>query len=139
MTYQLKQTISLNFTLPVDIIQYLIEDDPPQPEGKRGVPWLIQLHPSLHEKAIEVVKSNYPSKTAFVRLAVCKQLIYERMLDEETENLKIDNRKFRNKIHSLQSDGERLAENYYDLLRDFRQLKKEKEKLEKQTTEQKPQ
>ena len=53
------------------------------------------------------------------------------MLDEETENLKIDNRKLRNRIGDLEHSGEKISEDYFRLLAIFRQLKKEKEQQNK--------
>jgi hypothetical protein len=110
-------------------IRILCEDNPPQQDRKRGVSWLISLHPSLHKKAIEVAKANYPSKTAFIRFAVLRQLTAEIYLDEKTTDLLIDNRKLRNRIAEKESDNERLTENYYDLLAKFRHLKAEYQQL----------
>ena len=110
-------------------IRILCEDNPPQQDGKRGVLWLIQLHPSLHKKAIDAAKANYPSKTAFIRFADLRQLTAEIYLDEKTKDLLIDNRKLRNSIAEKESDNERLAENYYDLLAKFRHLKSDYQHL----------
>lgn len=119
-------------------IHYLTEDEQPQQnEKKRSVLWVVSLHPSLHKKALELARSNYPSKSSLVRYAVTRQLTAEIYMDEKTKDLLIENKDLRRIIRTLNADVREFAEKYFDLLSRFRDLKKVNAQLKKEREEQK--
>jgi hypothetical protein len=100
----------------------LLRDEKSITEGKKGVLWSIELCPCINEKALKVVEKNYPSKSAFIRYAITRQLVYDQTLDEKTKFLLTENKKLKEEHEAMKWAARKYIRRYHDLKREYEEL-----------------